>query len=255
MSPPFWFPSTPPGMLFALDSRLMPETPPAHSDYLTQDSYSAIFDADPTLLDGTLSGHPLLNISGDPMTTAHDEFGWKANISADVHDHFQIPSGRNEKDNASFFVGRYLQQVSELLRDGLSCYNVKFRKTGVLNTNCAYQCVSLGLYLLYHGTGDYKEHLNRVAQTLLKMQSIAPNKMGKWLYHLSCGMERNNFGPSHGEMAVYKESDGPPLDDYYSNSSDSDSSGLAAKRKALIVAAEQEEKKYQKQQKKARKTL
>jgi hypothetical protein len=37
---------------------------------------------------------------------------------------------------------------------------------------------------------------------------------------------------------VYKESDGPALDDYYSNSSDSDSSGLAAKRKALIVAAE-----------------
>jgi hypothetical protein len=87
------------------------------------------------------------------------------------------------------------------------------------------------------------------------MQSIAPDKMGKWLYHLSCGMERNNFGPSRGEMAVYKESDGPALDDYYSDSSDSDSSGLAAKRKALIVAAEEEEKKYRKQQKKARKTL
>jgi hypothetical protein len=87
------------------------------------------------------------------------------------------------------------------------------------------------------------------------MQSIAPDKMGKWLYHLFCGTERNNIGPSRGEMAVYKQSDGPPLDDYWSDTEDSDCSGLGAKCKPLIVAAEEKQKKNRKQQKKARKTL
>jgi hypothetical protein len=67
------------------------------------------------------------------------------------------------------------------------------------------------------------------------MQAIATDKMGKWLHHLSGGMEKNNFGKSSGEMAVYKESDGPGLDDYWSDAEDSDSSRLCAKHKALII--------------------
>jgi len=240
--------STPPGMTFDLDSRLMQGTPPPRFDYLTQDSYSGGSKTDPPLLDGALSGHPLMIIMGHRMERPHPEFGWKEGLSSDVHDHFQIPSGRNEKDNASCLVGVYLRQFSKMLKEGMSCYNVKFRKTGVLNANCAYQIMSLGIYLLYHGTGDYKENLNRVAQTLLQMQTVPIEEMGKWLYHLSCGMERNNFGPSRAEVAVYKKSEGPSLEDYWSDSEDSDSSGLGAKRKALIAAAEEESKK------KARKT-
>jgi hypothetical protein len=56
---------------------------------------------EPIFLDGsTLPRHALL--MGDAMNTAHEEFGWKANILADDHDHFQIPPGQNEMDNTSF---------------------------------------------------------------------------------------------------------------------------------------------------------
>jgi hypothetical protein len=115
------------------------------------------------------------------------------------------------------------------LRDNQSHY-----ESGVPNRTFGYRIIALGLTLLLHGSGNDADELENLENAFRLMKQEPRDKFSKWIFYLSCGMEKGNRPVAAEEMMMRElierlDLHGPPppmhQPSQWSNDDDSHGSG------------------------------
>jgi hypothetical protein len=135
---------------------------------------------------GTLRGDFVDDIPQQP-----GQFGFYSEQTENVVSHCKAPKTPYLKSRVFlrhvFDLDKLDTHVNNLWLEG----DQEFVATGIPNTLEGFRFVAHGAFLLAHGVEDQSHYFATLEKAFGVMKTLPQKELGKWIYHLSCDMERS----------------------------------------------------------------
>jgi hypothetical protein len=127
----------------------------------------------------------------DDIPQQPGQFGFYLEQTENVVSHCKAPKTPYLKSRVFlrhvFDLDKLDTHVNDLWLEG----DQEFVATGIPNTLEGFRCVAHGAFLLVHGVEDQSHCFATLEKTFGVMKTFPQKDLGKWIYHLYCGMERS----------------------------------------------------------------
>lgn len=138
------------------------------------------------LSNGTLCGDFIDDIPQQP-----GQFGFYSEQTENVVSHCKAPKTPYLKSRVFLRHVLDLDKLETHVDDLWLNGDQEFFESGIPNTLEGFRSVAHGAFLLAHGVEDHANYFATLEKTFGEMKNLPRKEIGKWIYHLSCGMERS----------------------------------------------------------------